>query len=103
MLGVVARKNQPCHDPVDHGRQIPRLRRIEGQVRGLQQMITEARSCVEVINQIDAVAAGLRRIQADMLSDHITAVSRTAMTGGLSAADCELMATEVADLLKRRR
>ena len=66
-------------------------------------MITEARSCVEVINQIDAVAAGLRRIQADMLSDHITAVSRTAMTGGLSAADCELMATEVADLLKRRR
>lgn len=66
-------------------------------------MITEARSCIEVIDQIDAVAAGLRRIQADMLSDHITAVSRTAMTGGLSEANCERMAIEVADLLKRRR
>jgi DNA-binding FrmR family transcriptional regulator len=37
---------------VDHTRQIPRLRRIEGQVRGLQQMIKDGRHCIDVARQI---------------------------------------------------
>ena len=46
---------------VDHTRQIARLRRIEGQVRGLQQMIENGRYCVDVAHQADAVIAALRR------------------------------------------
>ncbi len=90
-----------CHEPVDHSRQLPCLSRIEGQVRGLQQMIHDQRYCIDVINQMEAITAALRRVQSDMLRDHITAVSRTAMTGGLSEADCINMADKVAELLKR--
>ncbi len=96
------KQKKPCHEPVDHSRQLPRLRRIEGQVRGLHQMITDQRYCLDVINQMDAILAALRRVQSDMLRDHITAVSKTAMTGNLSESDCKKMADEVAELLKRR-
>ncbi len=94
--------NNPCHEPVDHTRQLPRLRRIEGQVRGLQQMITDQRYCIDVINQMDAMAAALRRVQSDMLRDHIVAVSQKAVSAGVSAQDRQNMADEVAELLKRR-
>lgn len=65
-------------------------------------MITDQRYCMDVINQMDAVTAALRKVQSDMVRDHITAVSRTAMAGGLSQAECNELADEVAELLKRR-
>ena len=71
----MAKTKQPCHEPVDHTRQLPRLRRIEGQVRGLHQMISDQRYCIDVINQMEAVTAALRRVQSDTIRDHITAVS----------------------------
>ncbi len=66
---------------VDHTRQIARLRRIEGQVRGLQQMIENGRYCVDVAHQADAVIAALRRVQSDMLRDHMQALVQAALTG----------------------
>jgi CsoR family transcriptional regulator, copper-sensing transcriptional repressor len=45
-----------------HTKQLPRLKRIEGQVRGLQQMIENERDCVEIARQIFAVIAALRRV-----------------------------------------
>ena len=98
----MAKTKQPCHEPVDHTRQLPRLRRIEGQVRGLQQMISDQRYCIDVINQMEATTAALRRVQSDMIRDHITAVSTKAMAGGLSSKDREVMADEISELLKRR-
>ena len=93
-------KKHPKHDPVDHTRQLPRLRRIEGQVRGLQQMIANGRYCLEVINQAGAVISSLRRIQSDMLRDHLAACARSVTTGQISDRDREQMADEVALLLK---
>ena len=95
------RKNSPCHAPVDHGHQLPRLRRIEGQIRGLQRMIEEQRYCLDVINQIGAITAALRRVQGDMLREHIAAVARAATAGHLSDRDLHRMANEVSLLLKR--
>jgi len=46
-----------------HTTQLPRLKRIEGQVRGLQQMIENERDCVEIAHQVNAVIAALRRVQ----------------------------------------
>ena len=97
----MGKTNQPCHERIDHSRQLPRLRRIEGQVRGLQKMITDQRYCIDVINQMDAIAAALRRVQSDMLRDHIVAVSEKAVSRTTSAGDRQKMANEVADLLKR--
>ncbi len=50
----------------DHSRQLPRLRRIEGRIRGLQQMIEGGRDCVDITHQINAAVAALRRVQTDM-------------------------------------
>lgn len=68
--------------PVSHDRQLPRLRRIEGQVRGLQQMIADGRDCIETAHQLDAVIAALRRVQGDMVRDHLAALVAAATGGG---------------------
>jgi CsoR family transcriptional regulator, copper-sensing transcriptional repressor len=87
--------------PVDHSRQIPRLRRIEGQVRGLQQMIEDGRHCVDVAHQINAVVAALRRVQADMLRDHLQAIAAASIKGNLPEAERQRLAGEVAQLLAK--
>src|SRR5258708_7623619 len=48
-----------------------RLSRIEGQVRGVSRMIAEDRYCIDVMNQIEAVKAALKKLQDEILRDHI--------------------------------
>ena len=48
-----------------------RLKRIEGQVRGLSRMVEEDRYCIDVITQISAVRAALRRAEEEILRDHL--------------------------------
>ena len=86
---------------VDHTKQLPRLRRIEGQVRGLQQMIENERDCVEIAHQINAVVAALRRVQGDMLRDHLEASSKAVLAGALPEAERRRLADEVGLLVKR--
>jgi DNA-binding FrmR family transcriptional regulator len=80
---------------------LPRLKRIEGQVRGLQQMIENERDCVEVAHQISAVIAALRRVRGDMLSEHLSACAEAAISGELSAKAAKKLADEVGELMAR--
>ena len=48
-----------------------RLGRIEGQVRGLARMVENDRYCIDIVTQISAVRAALRRVEEEVLSDHI--------------------------------
>ena len=50
---------------------LARLRRIEGQVRGLQRMVEEDRYCIEVLTQVSAAKAGLERVALLLLNDHV--------------------------------
>lgn len=86
---------------VDHDRQLPRLRRIEGQVRGIQQMVSNKRYCVDVAHQIDAVVAALRRVQTDMMRDHLEALIQATVAGDLPADKRRLLADELATLMNR--
>ena len=86
---------------VDHAKQLPRLRRIEGQVRGIQQMIESGRDCVDVAHQIGAAVAALRRVQGDMMRDHLTACARAAVSGDLSEAERRRLADEVGTLVAK--
>ena len=86
---------------VDHTKQLPRLRRIEGQVRGLQQMIGSERNCVDIAHQIGAVVAALRRVQGDMLRDHLAALAEAAIAGDLTAAERRRLADEVGSLMAK--
>ncbi|WP_427449824.1 metal-sensitive transcriptional regulator [Litorimonas sp. WD9-15] len=47
-----------------------RLARIEGQVRGLSRMIEEDRYCIDVLTQVKAVQAALKKVEGELLSDH---------------------------------
>ena len=47
-----------------------RLRRIEGQVRGLERMVQEDRYCIDVVTQISAVQAALDKVALGLLDDH---------------------------------
>lgn len=86
---------------VDHAKQLPRLRRIEGQVRGLGQMIENGRYCVDVANQISAVVAALRRVQGDMLRDHLAALAEAVVAGDLTEAERRGLADEVGSLMAK--
>ena len=58
---------------------IKRLNRIEGQVRGLSRMVEESRYCIDIITQISAVRAALRRVEEEVLRDHIGHCVKEAM------------------------
>lgn len=48
-----------------------RLGRIEGQVRGLSKMVEEDRYCIDIVTQISAVRSALRRVEEEILKDHV--------------------------------
>jgi len=60
-----------------------RLRRIEGQVRGIQRMVDEDRYCIEVLTQVSAVRAALEGVALQLLADHTEhCVSEAIRSGG---------------------
>lgn len=56
------------------------LRRIEGQVRGIAGMVEEDRYCVDIVTQISAVRAALKRVESNLLRQHMEHCVRSAMT-----------------------
>lgn len=59
-----------------------RLRRIEGQVKGIQRMIEDDRYCVDVLNQLSSVVAATHKVATIILSDHIRGCVRDALSDG---------------------
>ena len=49
---------------------LARLARVEGQVRGVSRMIEEERYCIDVLTQLQAIKAALRKVEEDVLKDH---------------------------------
>ncbi|HKQ05606.1 MAG TPA: metal-sensitive transcriptional regulator [Blastocatellia bacterium] len=96
-------KKPTAHKPVDHLKQLPRLRRIEGQVRGLQQMVADERYCIDIVHQINAIIAALRRVEGDMLSDHVAACAESALNSQCKPAEARRLAEEVGRVLTRLR
>ncbi len=76
------------------------LNRIEGQVRGLARMVEEERYCIDLITQISAVRAALRRIEQQVLEEHISHCVETAITSG-NAGEQRKVVTELMELLGR--
>jgi DNA-binding FrmR family transcriptional regulator len=78
-----------------------RLRRIEGQVRGVERMVEEDRYCIDVITQISAIQAALDKVALGLLDDH----AAHCVIGGVSEAPPEELKDElmaaVARLMRR--
>ena len=61
---------------------VKRLNRIEGQVRGLARMVEEDRYCIDVITQVSAVRAALKRVEEEVLKDHVAHCVEHAISAG---------------------
>ena len=79
-----------------------RLRRIEGQVRGLQKMVEDDKYCIDVLTQVSAVTKALQSVALGLLEDHLGhCVSQAAAEGGDVAAQKVREASEaIARLVK---
>src|SRR5512132_81708 len=67
-----------------------RLRRIEGQVRGLQRMVDEDKYCIDVLDQVAAVTRALQAVAIELLDDHLSHCVAEAVTAGGTTADEKL-------------
>jgi DNA-binding FrmR family transcriptional regulator len=77
-----------------------RLRRIEGQVRGVARMVEEERYCIDVLNQLQAVRAALSRVETIILEAHLGHCIEAAIVSG-DAAEQRRKASELIELLER--
>lgn len=77
-----------------------RLRRIEGQVRGISRMVEDDRYCVDLLTQLQAVRAALTRVESEVLKDHLDHCVMQAMTGD-DMAERKAKAGELIELLGR--
>ena len=69
-----------------------RLSRIEGQVRGLSKMVDEDRYCIDIVTQISAARAALRRVEEEVLRDHVAHCVEHAISSGDKADQREKIA-----------
>lgn len=74
-------------DPELKSKNIKRLRRIEGQVRGLQKMVDEDRYCADILTQISSVQEALRGVGRELMRNHLKHCATGAIRTGGSEAD----------------
>ena len=79
---------------------LKRLRRIEGQVRGLARMVEDDRYCIDVVTQLSAVRAALRRAEEGILADHAAHCVENAIASG-NKTDQRRKVAELIDVISR--
>jgi DNA-binding FrmR family transcriptional regulator len=85
-------------DPAIKTENTKRLRRIEGQVRGLQRMVAEERYCADILVQISSVQEALRAVAKELLRNHLRHCAAQAIRKG-SRAQAEAMYDELLSLM----
>jgi DNA-binding FrmR family transcriptional regulator len=78
-------------------RNLKRLRRIEGQVRGLQKMVEADRYCADIVTQVSAVHEALRSVSRELMRNHLRHCATRAIRGKPEEADA--MYDELVDLM----
>ena len=73
------------HD--DKAAYLARLRRIEGQVRGIQRMVDEDVYCIDILTQVSAVTKAIQSVAVGLVGDHLSHCVRDAVAAGGNEAD----------------
>jgi CsoR family transcriptional regulator, copper-sensing transcriptional repressor len=84
-------------DPDIKDRNVKRLRRIEGQVRGLQKMVDEDRYCADIMTQISSVHEALRAVGRELMRNHLKHCAASAIRS--SDAEAEAMYDELLEMM----
>ena len=96
--GSAENRKAAAVDPAIKERNQKRLRRIEGQVRGLQKMVDEERYCADILVQISSVQEALRSVGRELLRNHLKHCATTAIRA--SDADAERMYDELVEMMR---
>jgi DNA-binding FrmR family transcriptional regulator len=86
----------------DHSANLVALRRIEGQVRGIQNMVVERKYCVDIIDQIDAIRGALARVADDILKRHLGQCVTDAMSSSTQGGHDKKL-DEILQIVRRAR
>jgi DNA-binding FrmR family transcriptional regulator len=86
-------------DPDVKDRNLKRLRRIEGQVRGLQKMVEADRYCADILTQISSVQEAMRSVGRELMRNHLKHCASTAIRS--SEAEAESMYDELVEMMYR--
>ncbi|MDD4975886.1 MAG: metal-sensitive transcriptional regulator [Bacteriovorax sp.] len=65
------KNNHESHNHPDHRSHLKQLARVKGQVEGVEKMIQDGRYCIDIINQLKAVSAGLKVIESAIFEGHL--------------------------------
>ena len=96
---VGADRHAAAVDPEIKQRNLKRLRRIEGQVRGLHRMVEEDRYCADILTQISSVHEALRSVGRELMRNHLKHCATSAIRAGES--DAEAMYDELVEMMYR--
>jgi DNA-binding FrmR family transcriptional regulator len=84
-------------DPAAKARNLARLRRIEGQIRGLHKMVEDDRYCADILGQVSAVHQALRAVGRELMRNHLNHCASRAIKAGEDSA--ESMYDELVELM----
>jgi CsoR family transcriptional regulator, copper-sensing transcriptional repressor len=91
---------RPVHvDESGKKQNLLRLKRIEGQVRGIQKMVEDERYCVDILGQINAVDQALRGVSRELVKNHLRHCAKNALAG----SEPDAFIDELVDVLVRHR
>jgi DNA-binding FrmR family transcriptional regulator len=90
-------QSEKSRDPI-----ITRLNRIEGQVRGVAAMVKDGRYCIDVLTQVQAIKAALRKVEDELLKNHAAHCVEAAISDGDAGAQREKF-NELVELFGRYR
>jgi DNA-binding FrmR family transcriptional regulator len=85
-----------------HEAELVRLRRIEGQVRGIQKMIEEKRYCVDILTQLNSIVGAIKGVEENILERHLKGCVNQSFTKG-NKQDRSTKIDEVIDVLRKFR
>ena len=85
-------------DPEIKASNVRRLRRLEGQIRGLQRMVEEDRYCADILTQVSSVQEALRSVARALMSNHLSHCATQAIRTG-SAEERQTMYDELLELI----
>jgi CsoR family transcriptional regulator, copper-sensing transcriptional repressor len=97
--GAGAERHAVAVDAEIKARNLKRLRRIEGQIRGLQRMVEEDRYCADILTQISSAHEALRSVGRELMRNHLKHCATEAIRAG--DADAEPMYDELVDMMYR--
>ncbi|NOZ69614.1 MAG: metal-sensitive transcriptional regulator [Deferribacteres bacterium] len=96
------KKRDGTRQLITHEEQLVSLKRIEGQIRGVQRMIEEKRYCVDILTQLHSIVGAVLRVEGKILRKHLEGCVTEALRGR-SEAEKQKKIDEIMDLIVRFR